>query len=68
MPSFMELSNIAPPEVWGVWEPLAFFFLTAGRRLPSWPVRPSGGAHPPERGACSAWLRWPRALPAKPAC
>ena len=30
MPSFMELSNIAPPEVWGVWEPLAFFFLTAG--------------------------------------
>lgn len=30
MPSFMELSNIAPPKVWGVWEPLAFFFLTAG--------------------------------------
>lgn len=26
----MELSNITPPEVWGVWEPLAFFFLTGG--------------------------------------
>lgn len=26
----MELSNITPPQVWGTWEPLAFFFLTAG--------------------------------------
>lgn len=26
----MELSNITPPHVWRAWEPLAFFFLTAG--------------------------------------
>lgn len=30
MSDFMELSNITPPQVWGTWEPLAFFFLTAG--------------------------------------
>ena len=52
MPSFMELSNIAPPEVWGVWEPLAFFFLTAGAAAAIL--------------ACAAL--WRRALPAKPAC